>query len=326
MASVTLDMAAKMASSRDAYIVEILKLAETNPNITLVCTDNSAPGSIQDTFAKKFPDRFLEVGPCEQNAVGLSAGWALSSGKKVFCPSFSEFLSLRAGEQIYIDAAYNDAPVAFVGFSSGLTSNGGVTHNAPFDVGLLRFMPNMTIVVPSDAGMIVKLIDIAAEYEHPMYIRCSRGKEPMVYEDTDYELTLGKAITAREGSDLTFIAMGNSVYHCLKAAEMLAAEYGINARVLDMFSFKPLDEEAIIKAAKETGRIITVEDHTIIGGLGSAVCETLAACENPVCRVQVKRLGIPDKFAPNGTAEELYKYYGYDYDGIYKAAKAMLKI
>jgi transketolase len=325
MAKVTWEMSGEEAvgSSRTAFIKKIYELAQKDEDIVLVNCDCSPEGSMQDKFGKSFGDRFLDCGIAEQNACGIASGLALS-GKKVFCQAFGPFLSMRSVEFVYLDGAYNRAPVTYIGTHCGVTAEAGPTHAAIMDIAYMRAMPEMTIVAPTDAVVIEKLMEKAVSYGKPMYVRCARGEEPLVYKPEELEdFEIGKGILYKNGTDITLIGCGNGVYQCVKAAEKLAAE-GIDARVIDLHTIKPIDKEIILKAARETKGIITVEDHVISGGLGSAVCEVLEGSDDPEIRVQVKRLGIPDCFFIQGAPEEVYAYYGYDAQGIYRSAKEML--
>jgi transketolase len=312
------DVLAK-ASSREAFPRKILELAGKNENVYFIDVDGAPEGSIQDQFRKTYPDRFVEVGIAEPNAVGIASGLGLS-GKIPFLCAFGPFLSIRTTEQIFLDIAYNDVPAKLVGTHSGLTSGGGPTHCAIIDMAVLRSMPNMTVVSPTDARQLERLLDASIDYPYPMFIRVARGEEPLVYKDQNYEYQIGKSILTRDGTDATVIGCGIGVFMGLQAAYMLEKD-GISVRVIDMHTIKPLDKEAVIKAATETKAIVTVEDHNIIGGLGSAVAETLAEAS---CGVKFKRLGVPDCFAVLGTPEDLYKHYGYDSTGIAKTLKDLL--
>lgn len=325
MEKITWEMSAEEAvgSSRAAFIKKIYELAKTNDKICLVNCDCSPAGSVQDKFSKDFGDRFIDTGIMEQTACGLAAGLALS-GKTVFCQAFGPFLSTRAIEFVYLDGAYNDAPVTYVGTHCGVTAAAGPTHAAVLDIAFMRSMPNMTVISPADAGQIEKVIEAAVDYPHPIYIRCARGEEPLVYKSNDYKYEIGKAIIAREGKDITLIGCGNGVHQCVVAAELLEKE-GIDARVIDMHTIAPLDKEVIYAAMRETKGIVTCEDHMVNGGLGSAVAEVVSACEDPSLRIPVKRLGLPvTEFFIQGEPEEVYAYYGYDYNGVCKAAKELL--
>lgn len=249
MAMVTWEFSADAAegSSREAFIGKLYELAKDHEDLVFICTDSSPDGGMQDKFRKAYPDRMLDVGIMEQHAASMAAGVALT-GKNVFCQAFGPFLATRAVEQVYIDGAYNDSPVTYIGTHSGVTAAAGATHAAIMDIAYMRAMPNMTIIAPADADQICKIMEAALSYPHPIYVRCARGVEPLVYKDTDYVYEIGKSITVHEGTDITLIGTGSTVYHCVRAAEMLA-EDGISARVIDMHTVKPLDETAILKAA-----------------------------------------------------------------------------
>lgn len=325
MAKITWEMSAEEAvgSARAAFIKKIYELAKTNDKICLINCDCSPEGSVQDKFGKEFGDRFLDTGIMEQNACGMAAGLALS-GKKVFCQAFGPFLSTRAVEFVYLDGAYNDAPVTYVGTHCGVTAAAGPTHAAIMDIAFMRAMPNMTIISPADAGQIEKVMEASVDYPHPVYVRCARGEEPLVYKSNDYEYVIGKAITAIDGDDITLIGCGNGVHQCVVAAQLLEKE-GIHARVIDMHTIAPLDKEVIEKAARETKAIVTCEDHVINGGLGSAVAEVVAAFDDAALRIPVRRLGLPmTEFFIQGEAEEVYAYYGYDAKGICKTVHELL--
>jgi transketolase len=312
------DVLAK-ASSREAFAGKILELAGKNENVFFIDVDGAPEGSVQDKFRKTYPDRFVEVGIAEPNAVGIASGLGLS-GKMPFLCAFGPFLSIRTTEQIFLDIAYNDVPARLIGTHSGLTSGGGPTHCAIIDISVLRSMPGMTVVSPTDARQLERLLDASVEYPGPMFVRVARGEEPLVYKDQNYEYQIGKSILPRDGTDATVIACGIGVFMGIQAAQMLEKD-GISVRVIDMHTIKPLDKEAVLKAAAETKAIVTVEDQNIIGGLGSAVAETLAEA---ACGVKFKRLGVPDCFSVLGNPEDLYKHYGYDADGIAKTLKSLL--
>ncbi len=308
-----------MGSARDIFMHKIIEIAETNKNIMYITADGSPAGSMQDKFRKKFPDQFIEVGIAEANAIGIASGLALN-GKRPYVNTFGPFLSVRATDQINLDLAYNEVPVCVIGTHGGVTSGGGPTHYTLSDFGIMRAIPTMTMIAPADANQCGKLIDATLTYDKPMFVRVARGEEPLVYESQDYEYVIGKAITAKEGDDATLIGVGIGVHNAMMAAKALEAD-GINVRVLDMHTLKPIDAEAIIDAVEQTGIIITVEDHNIIGGLGDAVAAVIA--ENGMgCKF--KKLGIPDVFAALGTPEELYEYYGYDAAGIIKTMKGFM--
>lgn len=309
----------RTGSARDVFMLKLLELAQTNKDIIYICADGAPEGSKQDEFRKLYPDQFIEVGIAEPNAIGVASGLGLC-GKMPFVNAFGPFLSLRATDQIHTDMAYNDVSVRMIGTHGGLTSGGGPTHYTVADFAIMRAIPNMTMVAPADANQCAKLIEASLSYPGPMYIRVARGEEPLVYKDQNYEYQIGKALTPKDGQDATVVGVGIGVYNALKAAQALEQE-GISVRVLDMHTIKPIDTEALLKAAKETGIIVTVEDHNIIGGLGGAAAEVIL--ESGIS-CKFKRLGIPDVFAELGNPDELYEYYGYSAAGIMKQIKEMV--
>ncbi|MEB3100557.1 transketolase family protein [Ferviditalea candida] len=308
-----------LSSAREVYGSELMKMADEGMEFAFVCSDNVAPSSTVGKFMAKYPDRCFNVGIAEANQVGMSAGLALS-GRVVFSQVFGPFLPLRAADQIHADIAYNDVPVRLIGTHAGVTSGGGPTHNVIADLALYRAIPNLTVICPADANQCARIVRKSMTYPGPMIIRIARGAEPDVYADQNYEFEIGKAITIKEGGDLTLIGTGSAVYWALMAAKELAQE-GIQAKVIDMHTIKPFDAEAVISAAKETGCVITVEDHSINGGLGAAVAEVLA--ENSIgCKF--KRIGLPDKFAILGEPNEVYEYYGMAPKGVAETARTVL--
>lgn len=312
----------KKGSCRFAANDRIMELAQTDPNLVFITCDNTADRSPQMKLSQLLGDRYIDCGIAEQDAVGMAAGLSLS-GKKVILQSFASFLSLRAVEQIYLDSCYNRAPILFMGTHSGVTANtAGPTHGALLDYGYLRCMPGMSVIVPSDPAIAGKAVDAALALEGPSYIRLAKGMEPRVYETDEVAFQLGQSITVRKGTDITLIGCGCGVWSCLQAAKQLEQK-GISARVLDMHTISSIDACAIEKAARETGGIVTCEDHMITGGLGTAVCEVVAGLG---LSAPVKRLGMPDCFYTQGDSpEEIYEKYGYHADGVYRAALAQLK-
>lgn len=307
-----------MIACRKSFTETLLSLAREDRDIVAVTTD--ARGSVTlDEFAKELPEQFVECGIAEQNAVGISAGLA-HSGKKVFVCGPACFYVTRSLEQIKVDVAYSKNNVKIFGVSGGVAYGAlGSTHHSLHDIAVLRTFPGMTIILPSDARQTKKIAQMLVDYPHPAYIRVGRAPVPVIYENDDFEFAIGKANILLEGNDITLIGTGETVYHVYKAGKMLH-DKGIKARVLDMASIKPYDKDAIVKAAKETGRIITVEEHSQFGGLGSLVTETLS--ESPV---PVKIIGIPDEHAINGKSPEIFAYYGLDYKGIFNSAIDFLK-
>jgi len=299
---------------RKMFTDTLLRLAKKDANIIAITTD--ARGSVTlDTFAKELPFQFVELGIAEQNAVGIGAGMA-STGKKVFVCGPACFYVARALEQIKLDVVYSKYPVKILGVSGGVSYGAlGFSHHSLHDIAVLRTFPDLHIVLPCDIYQTKRLVEELIDYPFPVYIRVGRNAVPNVYENEDIEFKIGKAIQLLDGNDLTLIGTGETVYHCYQAGKMLH-ERGIKARVIDMHTLKPFDNDIVIKAALETGRIITVEEHSIFGGLGSSVAEVVS--QN--CPVSIKILGIPDEFVVHGKPLEIFKYYGLDSEGIFKTA------
>jgi transketolase len=310
----TFDFDQMLSNAREAYGEELFRMAEEGMDFVFTYTDNVAPSSSAGKLLKKYPERCFNFGIAEPNQVGASAGLALS-GEIVYSQVFGPFLSLRA-------AAYNDVNVRLIGTHAGVTAGGGPTHNCIADLALYHAIPNLTVVVPADAAQCCKVIRRSFTFDGPMVIRIDRGGSPNVYADDDYEFEIGKAIETLPGTDLTIISAGSSVYWSLMGAKKLKEKYGISARVIDMHTVKPIDVDMILKCARETGSIFTVEEHSINGGLGSTVAEVL--CEAGFCG-KFKRIGLPDKFAVLGDPDEIYKFYGMDPDGIAKTISDAMK-
>lgn len=306
-----------MIACRKAFTDTLLELARTDKDIVAVTTDARGSVTLGD-FAKELPDQFVECGIAEQNAVGISAGLA-HSGKKAYVCGPACFYVARSLEQVKVDVAYNRTNVKILGVSGGVAYGAlGATHHSLHDIAVLRTFPGMNVVLPCDARQTARLVKILVGNTEPFYIRVGRAAVPDVYDNDDFSFEVGKANMLADGTDLTIIATGETVYHAYQAALKLK-EQGISARVLDMAFIKPLDTDAIVKAARETGRIITVEEHSRFGGLGAAVVETIA--ENPV---PVKIIGIPDEDVIHGTSPEIFRHYGLDSDGIVQTALQFL--
>lgn len=303
---------------RKSFTSTLLELAKEDKDIIAVTTDATGSATLGD-FVNTLPKQFVECGIAEQDSVGISAGLA-SVGKKPFIFGPACFYVARALEQVKVDVAYSQMPVTICGVSGGTAySQLGATHHSLHDIAVLRCFPGIQVFLPCDVRQTRKLCIELAKHPRPAYVRVGRNAVPDVYENDDFQFEIGKANTLRHGSDITIIGTGETVAHCVEAADMLAKE-GIKARVLDMFSLKPLDEDAIIKAAKETGRIVTAEEHSIFGGLGSAVAEVVAQH----CPVPMRILGVPDENVFHGSHGEVFRHYGFDFNGIYKAAKQLL--
>lgn len=270
-------------------------------------------------FQKRFPERHINVGIAEANMVGIAAGLALS-GKVVFCGTFAAFITQRVCDQVVISVAYCRANVKLLGVEAGLASaHNGASHQAMLDLAIMRAIPNMSVLVPGDATETRAIVEYTLEHPGPAYIRVLRGRVPLLLDPATYRFEAGKAVPMRDGRDLTIITCGAMLPRSLQAADQLAGE-GISARVLNMSSLKPIDEEAILNAASETGRIVSAEDHNILGGLGSAVAEVVTSR----CPVPVIRVGVRDSFGEVGTPEWLAEKFGTSAAHIVQAAHQAL--
>ena len=303
---------------RKSFTSTLLELAQQDKDIIAVTSDASGSATLTD-FGKALPEQFVEVGIAEQDAVGISAGLA-SAGKKPFIFGPACFYVARALEQVKVDMAYSQMPVTICGVSGGVAySQLGATHHSLHDIAVLRTFPGIEVYLPCDVRETRKLCIDLAKHPRPAYVRVGRNAVPDVYENDDFEFIPGKANTVVEGTDMTIIATGETVAHAVEAARQLKEE-GISIRVIDMHILKPFDKEAVVKAARETGRILTVEEHSIFGGLGAAVAEVTAQ----ECPVKMRILGIPNENVIHASPLEVFHHYGIDYEGIIAAAKAML--
>ncbi len=307
-----------MIATRDAYGETLAELGAENGDVVVLDADLS--GSTKTSlFAKKFPGRFFNMGIAEANMVGTAAGLA-AAGKVPFLSTFAIFAVGRAWEQVRQSVAYPKANVKVVATHGGVTvGEDGGSHQSVEDVAIMRAVPNMTVIVPADGVETRAAIRAAAATKGPFYIRLGRNKVPTVFP-ADYAFEIGKGSMLRPGSDLTFVTTGLMTAVALAAAEQLAAE-GVSARVVHIGTVKPLDEEILVAAARETGAIVTAEEHSIVGGLGGAVAELLSE----KCPVPVKRVGINDRFGTSGKAEELLKYFGLTAENLAATAREVLK-
>ena len=307
---------------RDVFGKVLIELATKDERIVALSPDVMVSTRMK-FFAKEFPGRFWNTGVTEQATIGIAAGMA-TCGLIPFVGSFATFASMRACEQVRTDVDYPRLNVKIVGTHAGLsTGKAGTTHHCTEDIAIMRSFANMTILVPSDTIQTVKVFRRAAAFDGPCYIRLVRGVESsvMIYQDVDTcPFEIGKATTIKEGDDLTIIAAGSpAVQNSFVAANELEEE-GIGVRVIDMASVKPIDKKAIVRAAEETGGIITVEDHNIVGGLGGAVAEVLGE-ERPTL---MKRVGVPDIYSAIGPEHELWTRYGLDPASLVKTAREFL--
>jgi len=293
----------KVSSLRLAYGETLAELGKTNPDIVVLECDLSK--STQTIiFKKAFPERFFNIGIAEQDAVSTAAGFA-SAGKIPFISTFAIFASGRAWEQVRNSVAYPKYNVKVVGTHGGLTvGEDGASHQALEDICLMRALPNMTVIAPADSIEVKAAVRFASEYNGPVYLRIPRPNLPELFDEAEYKFDM-KAHILREGKDLTIASYGETVVECLKCAEMLEQK-GISAEVINVSTIKPLDENTILQSALKTGAVMTVENHSIIGGLGGAVCEFLS--EN--FPIPVKRIGVRDEFGQSGKDTELMTKYG----------------
>lgn len=302
---------------RGQWAKMMLELAKRDERIFALTADTV--GIPLEEFRREFPERFIDVGVAEANMVGISAGLALC-GKIPFAATIAAFASMRCYEQIRTDVCYSNVNVKVVGFGAGLKYGVlGATHHAIEDVAIMRALPNMTIVVPADRLETRKATIAVAEHQGPVYLRLGRAGEPDVYKE-DYDFQIGKAVTLRAGDDISVMSMGLILPNVLKAEEELQKR-GIKARVINMHTVKPIDKESILKAGRDTGAIISVEEHNIIGGLGSAIAEILAEEQ---LAVPFGRIGLRDIFSGIGTQEQLWEKYGMGVSHITNAAEELL--
>lgn len=301
---------------RDAFVATLIDLAEHDARIVAVVND-SVGSSKLGPFGERFGDRMVNVGIAEQDMVGVAAGLA-NGGKIPFVSAASCFLTARAMEQIKVDAAYSQHHMVLCGMSPGMAYGElGPTHHSIEDLAWLRTIPGLTVLVPSDPLETAQAVRWAAQHDGPVFIRISRMGVPDV-NPQDYQFAPGKAVTLREGGDVTLVAAGTVVVRALDAADLLDAE-GISARVLSMPSIKPLDQEALLAAARQTGGIVTVEE-ALTSGLGGAVAE-LVVRHHPV---PMRFVGVPDTFAPTGKVEWLLDHFGISADGVAAAARELV--
>ncbi len=305
---------------RRAFTDTILELAKEDSSIVVLTSD--ARGSVTlEKYAEQLPNQFIEVGIAEQNAVGIGAGLA-TCGKKPFVCGPACFLSSRSMEQIKIDAAYAQTNVKIIGVSGGVSYGAlGTSHHSLQDLAVMRAIPGITVILPCDAVQMRVLTKALVQFQGSVYVRMGRNAVPDVYESENIPFEIGKANQLTEGNDITLIGSGETVCIALDAAKLLKNK-GIEARVLDMHTIKPLDESAITKAAKETGRIITVEEHSIHGGLGAAVAEWTSQH----CLVPLKIVGIPDEPTVSGSSAEVFVHYGLTAENICRIAVEMCEM
>lgn len=306
-------------ATRDAYGKALVKLGQLYDDVLVLDADLSKSTKTAD-FAAAFPERFFNMGIAEQNMMGTAAGLA-AAGKVVFASSFAVFATGRAWEQVRNSIAYARLNVKVCASHAGITvGEDGGSHQSVEDIAVMRVVPGMKVLVPADAVATEKLVTAIYQEPGPAYLRLGRPAVPVIY-NPEQEIRIGRGVELREGRDATIIACGIMVYRALEAARILA-ERGIEISVVDMFSIKPLDEELVCRKAVETGALVTAEEHSIIGGLGGAVCETVAAYRP----VPVVRVGVQDMFGQSGIPDELMVYYGLTTENLVKAVEKSISL
>ncbi len=311
-----------MVNPRNSYGETLVRLGNKYPNLVVLDADLSK-STKTIMFAKEYPERFFEMGIAEANMISTAAGFA-SCGKIPFASTFAVFATGRVYDQIRMDLAYSCANVKIFATHGGISvGKDGASHQMIEDIALMRVLPNMTVLAPSDAAQTGKIVELMASNKGPMYARVGRANAPIIY-DKDYveSFELGKGVIVEDGSDLTIIACGTMVDPAIDARKKLLKQ-DISVEVIDMHTIKPLDEKLVIKCAKKTGAIITAEEHSIIGGLGSSIAETLMENNLPI---KFRRMGIKDRFCESGEPKDLLEKYGLNEKHIVKNVKDLLKI
>ena len=308
----------KKIATRDSYGNALVELGAVHDNLVVLDADLAA-ATKTGVFKKVYPERHIDCGIAESNMIGIAAGLA-ATGKIPFASTFAMFAAGRAFEQVRNSVGYPHLNVKIAATHAGISvGEDGATHQCNEDIALMRTIPGMVVINPADDVEAKAAVKAAAGYEGPVYLRLGRLAVPVINDNDDYRFEIGKGVTLKDGRDLTIIATGLCVSSALEAAEKLETE-GISTRVINIHTIKPLDEELVVKAAKETGRIVTVEEHSIIGGLGGAVCEVLSE----KAPVPVKRIGVKDVFGESGPAVKLLEKYELDGAGVYKQIKEFL--
>ena len=309
----------KKIATRDSYGNALVECGADFPNLVVLDAD-LANATKTGVFQKAYPDRHIDCGIAECNMTGIAAGLA-TCGKIPFISSFAMFAAGRNFEQVRNSIGYPHLNVKIGGTHAGITvGEDGASHQCNEDIALMRTIPGMTVIVPSDDVEARAAVRAAAEYVGPVYLRFGRAGVPVINDRPDYKFEMGKGVLLREGKDVTIIATGILVASALDAADMLAAD-GISAEVINIHTIKPLDEELVVASAKKTGKVVTAEEHSVIGGLGSAVCD----CLSQKCPTPVYKIGMQDVFGESGTASALVEKYGFDGKGVYASVKGFLK-
>ena len=304
--------------NRQAICEVLMEKAKEDKDIVVLCSDSRGSASLTP-FANTYPEQFVEVGIAEQNLVSISAGLA-KMGKKPFAASPACFLSTRSYEQAKVDCAYSNTNVKLIGISGGISYGAlGMSHHSAQDIAAMSAIPNMRVYLPSDRHQTRKLVEALLQDEKPAYIRVGRNPVEDIYSEEDVPFVMDKATVLREGTDVAIIACGEMVRPAWEAAKILEGK-GISATVLDMYCVKPLDKEAIVKAASNAKAVITVEEHAPFGGLGSMVAQVVGA----ECPKKVINIALPDAPVITGTSQEVFDYYGMNAEGIAKKAEELM--
>lgn len=312
-------MAEKIAT-RESYGCALVELGEKNPNVVVLDAD-LCESTKTVYFKKRFPDRFFDCGIAEANMVAVSAGLA-AAGKIPFCSSFAMFAAGRAFDQVRNAVGYPHLNVKIGATHAGITvGEDGATHQCLEDIGIMRTIPGMTIINPADDTEARAAVAAAAEWDGPVYMRFGRYAVPVIFDRSTYKFEIGKGVLLREGQDVTVFATGIMVDAALSAAEILSTK-GVSCEVIDIHTIKPLDRELVIASASKTGAVVTAEEHNIIGGLGSAVCEVLSEC----CPTPVVRVGVEDTFGRSGKVPPLLEHYGLTAENIVNKALCAISL
>jgi transketolase len=307
-------------TAAEIYGEMLVRLGEEREEIVALTADLASSTKI-GKFEKSFPERFFNVGIAEQNLFGIGAGLALA-GYIPFISTFAIFASLRAGEQVRTDICYQNLNCKIIATHSGVSfGQAGSTHHCTEDISVMRSFANMTVIVPADGIETAQAVKASVDWPGPVYIRIGRGFEPWVHKDDKYDYQIGKGIEMVSGTDLTVIACGPSVYAAVDAAKTLKEQDGLSVRVIDLHTIKPIDKEIIEKAVADTRRIITFEDHNIMGGLGSAVAEVIVESGKGCA---FKRVGIPDEYSIVGYPEDLYNHFKIDTEGVIETVREVM--
>lgn len=308
----------RKVATRQSYGEALVELGAAHDDFVVLDAD-LAVATQTGKFKAAYPDRFIDVGVAEQNLMGVAAGIA-TTGRKVFASTFAMFAAGRAFEQVRNSIGYPHLHVVIGATHAGISvGEDGATHQCNEDLALMRAIPGMTVIVPADDVEAKAAVRAAYEAEGPVYVRLGRLPVPVIHKD-DYHFELGRGIVEREGSDVTVVACGLEVSAALEAAKMLAAK-GVSCEVINMATIKPLDGDLIVASARKTGRVVTVEEHSVIGGLGSAVCDLL--CE--ACPTPVKKIGVNDVFGESGPALDLLAKFGLDGAGVAEAIEGFVR-